>query len=647
MCGIFGVQLFDSSKIPDHFRLRDSVASVNHRGPDAALTHVEPGLGLGHARLSLVDAHARSNQPMWDDAHRHGLIYNGEVYNFAELRSELERSGVTFKTTSDTEVVLHALINWGERALLRFDGMFALAFFDRSDNSILLARDRFGMKPLFWTESITSDGPAFLFGSEVKTFRPWLDLQPDISSVLSYLMKFGGPTSGRTFYAGVVALKPGTRLIHRPGQAPDIAPYFELTEFLDEAETDRLSSMTPKAVADEFEILIDDAVRTHLFSDARIGAFCSGGVDSSLLVAMAARHNKDVALFHANVKGSWSELEPATKVANHFGFELNSIDVEEQDFIDMIPRVTQHYEYPFSYHRNCPPLLMIAEMARDRGVKGLLSGEGSDELFLGYPWLGRKRLTDSYDSMVAKSAGWLRKIPGFGPILVRDQMGNFAHVREIASSREIADDVALVTKAISNTASHRNDPTHSWSLDYMHYHLRTLLHRNDTMGMAASIEARFPFLDNKLARFGVNLPGRFKLRKSIFALDKAHPFVRDKWVVREVANRHMPRDLGQRIKVGFWTTVFDRLEISPQYFANSPLTDMLSLSRSQLRDTVEQAPPDLRLRLLLTDVWITTVLDHQQPDKAVSRLRDHVMIRSEGVPPRQSEPATRTPVAPI
>lgn len=648
MCGLFGIKYLASSAKPDEVRLRQSVDSLSHRGPDATAVISEKGLGLGHKRLALVDTSERSNQPMTDASGRYSLIFNGEIYNFRELRADLENHGYVFKTTSDTEVVLNALIHHGIDGLALFNGMFGLAFADRKTGSVLLARDRFGMKPLFWSKARTDKGDALLFGSEVKSLAPWIDLQADIGSLSAYLMRFGGPTSGKTFYQGVRQLKPGTRLLYTPEQGIEIEPFFALTEFLDDAEIERLNRLRPDQVADEFDGLMQEAIKSQLFADAKVGAFCSGGVDSSLIVSMAAHQKQDVSLFHANVKGSWSEYDHAAALAKHLKLDIHCVEVEEQDFVDLIPKVTRHYEYPFSYHRNCAPLMLIAQLARDTGVKGLLSGEGSDELFLGYPWLGRKRITDAYGRLTSAVTSTVRKIPGFGPILAPDSSGNYRLVREILNGREMSDDLDLVADAINQSCLAQKDPTISWTLDYLHYHLRTLLHRNDTMGMAASIEARFPFLDNHVAKFGVNLPGRHKLRRSPFVLEKAHPFIRDKWVVREVANRYIPKDLSQRIKVGFWTTVFDRLDISPQYFKNSPLTDVLQLSNRQLVQKIEAGNPDLALRLMLTDVWVASVLEGEDMAVTVNRLRDGVKIRPEGSPqPKTTQKIVRAPVAPV
>jgi len=247
---------------------------------------------------------------------------------------------------------------------------------------------------------------------------------------------------------------------------------------------------------------------------------------------------------------------------------MHCVEVEEQDFVDLIPKVTRHYEYPFSYHRNSAPLMLIAQKARDEGIKGLLSGEGSDELF---------------------ASSLARGVPGIGSILAPDRVGNANAVRHLLNSREMADDFELVSDAVAASKGASRDKTVGWTLDYLHYHLRTLLHRNDTMGMAASIEARFPFLDHGVAKFGVN-------------------------------------------------------------FNNARIADVLELSSRQMRKTVENASPDLQTRLMLADVWVASVLDKEDMDLTTARLRDHVRIRAEGQKPRQPKNAgnrERAPVAPV
>jgi asparagine synthase (glutamine-hydrolysing) len=635
MCGISGILLADSDLQPDRIVLADSVRLLQHRGPDDNSLVVGPGFGFGHARLSLVDLDARSNQPFADASGRYMLVYNGEIYNFRELRAELETRGRTFRTRSDTEVVLQLLIEYEPAtALPRLNGMFALGFFDKQTGMTVLARDRFGEKPLYWAEAMTSGTKALVFASEVKALRPWMRLEPEIEPIIAYLLRYPGPMQGRTMFRRIHSLGPGEYLTRHADGRIESNHFASLTDLLDDAEMDRLAGLSPTRVADEFDALMTESVRTHMFADASVGAFCSGGVDSSLIVALAARQKKDVALFHANVDGPWSELDAAKALARHLGLELHVANVVEQDFVDMIPKVMGHYEQPFTYHPNCPPLMMIAQLARDSGVKGLMSGEGSDELFLGYPWLGRKRVTDAYDAIVAAAGRLLRGLPGLGPVLLPERAANLPDTMAILTRHEQAEDLELVHNGQRPFARTAADPTYGWTLDYMHHHLRTLLHRNDTMGMAAGIEARFPFLDLGVARFGANLPGKYKLRRSLMVWEKAHPFMRDKWVVRAVAARYMPPGLSRRIKVGFWTTTFQRMKADPAFYASSRLGDLLHLSRRQIDRTVQGADHDMRLRLLHLDVWTRVMVDGEDPAISVERPREHVHIRAPGAQPR-------------
>ena len=646
MCGIFGA-LFQDGTQPDEQKLKTSIELLRHRGPDARVVHSEPGLGLAHARLSLVDVSTRSNQPFWDKTRRYVLVFNGEIYNFRELRAELEARGQVFETSSDTEVLLYMLVHHGAADTLpRLKGMFAFAFIDRQDRTAVLARDRYGKKPLFYA----STAAGFYFASEVKALRPWLDLTPNAGSVAAYLMQFGGPTKGHSFYEGVEALAPGHMLELSEAGTPTISPFFQVHDYLDPAENARMRDLTAEQLADEFEQLMGASVDSHAFADANVGAFCSGGVDSSLIISMAARKTPNLALFHANVKGHWSEIDPARALAKHLKLDIHSVDIEEQDFVDTIPKVIRHYEYPFTYHPNCAPLMMIAGLARDTGVKGLLSGEGSDELFLGYPWLGRKQLTDTYEGMTKGMANLVRSIPKVGHILLPDRIGNYPAVKDIMNGMEMLDDYLDVSEAVDAHTFARSDPTVRWTLDYMNHHLRTLLLRNDTMGMASSIEARFPFLDNDLAKFGANLPGKHKLKFSPFVFEKAHPFIRDKWIVRTVADRYIPKKLSQRIKVGFWTTVFQRLEIKDEFFRSPALGDVLKLSSRQMLRLTGEASNDLRLRLLHLDIWVRTCILDEPDEVSVARLRDMVSIRDERlgpIPTRRSNATRHAASAPV
>lgn len=624
MCGIFGVLYRDEHRIPDEAKLRASMHALDHRGPDGHGVHFSAGVGFAHTRLSFLDVDARSNQPFWDATGRYALIYNGEIYNYQALRAQLVEAGVEFRTTSDTEVLLYWLLHKDPVEGLRdLEGMFAFALYDKHERSLLLARDRFGMKPLFVSE--TADG--FLFASETKALRPWMAPVVDKFTLASYLLKFRGPTRGFTFEEGVSAVTPGGVLRLSPGQPVAHSTFSTLEDFLSADTLASYARMSDAAVVDHMDELLTQSVRSHMFADVPVGAFCSGGVDSSLLMAMAARTYDNLGIFHANVKGRWSEYDAAAALSRHLGLDLKAVEVEEQDFIDYIPQAVKHFEQPFADRPNCIPMMLVAQLARDNGVKGLLSGEGSDECFLGYPWLGRRNLTDAYYRFGGSIRAAVRGIPGLGEIVWPKSDNNGDAVRSIFNRREVDDDNDRIRQAMAKVGV--SSDSQAWTLEYLHHHLRILLHRNDTMGMAGSIESRFPFLDHGVVKAAVNLGLRHKLKFDLTVLDKAHPFRRDKHVVRRVADRYIPAELSQRNKFGFWTTVFQRLNISEDYFRDSYVGELLQLTNSQMTRVLADNDQNLALRLLHIDQWGRICVRGEAEAANVARLREFVAIRSE------------------
>ena len=625
MCGVFGVLQHDPCVTPNAQALRASLALLEHRGPDTHGVHVAPGVAFAHARLSLLDPDARSNQPFWDPTGRYALVYNGEIYNFRELRAGLEQEGIAFSTTSDTEVALHALIRRGPKAALAsFDGMFAFAFYDAEDGTLLVARDRFGMKPMYYCET-----DAFVaVSSEVKGFRPWLRFEAEPFSISSYLLGFGGPTKGFTFYKGVKAVGPGEFVTWRRGAPAAVDTFAAIAGFLDGDQMAELRGRTPAQLVDRMEQLLFESVKRQLFADAPVGAFCSGGVDSSLIVAMAAKVHNNLAIFHANIVGPWSEYQAARQISEHLKLDLNVVEVNERDFVREMPAAMRQYEHPYTYQPNAVPFMMVSRLVAAHGVKAALSGEGSDELFLGYPWLGRKRVVDAYYAFGNRVRQMIQRVPAVGRIVWPDTGSGSQPVQTLLNRGEIAIDERRIGEAAASLAPGTLDRHQLTSLTYLNYHLRTLLHRNDCLGMEASIESRFPFLDHEVARTAINLPSRYKLRVAP-VFEKAHPFVRDKWIVREVAARWVPRALSQRIKIGFWTTIFERMDVGPAYFEQSPVHDLFEISAADLTTVVQKADQDLRMRLLHLDVWARVCLEERRVDEAAEHLARHVGIRPE------------------
>jgi asparagine synthase (glutamine-hydrolysing) len=553
-------------------------------------------------------------------------VYNGEIYNFKQLRDELRKRGVQFHTTSDTEVLLQCLINdEAESVLPRLEGMFAFALYDTEERSLILARDRFGMKPLY----IYEDEDRFVFASEIKALKPWISSDTDQFSISSYLLGFGGPTKGFTFYRNIKSVTPGGFVKVKHGFQTRYSQFYSMTDFWDRDSIESFDRLKPKQIVDRMDELLYKSVEKHMFADSPVGAFCSGGVDSSLLMAMAAKMHNNLAIFHANIKGHWSEYDAAVRLSRHLKLELKSIDVNEQDFIDLLPDVMKHYEHPFTYHPNCAPLLIVSRLVNSHQVKGMLSGEGSDECFLGYPWLGREKLVNAYYRVGASIRSLVNRIPNIGKIIWPYDGDRKETVKMLLNRCETAEEEERTREVASTFSSGEIPNGNMLTVEYLNYHLRTLLHRNDCMGMAASIEARFPFLDHEVVKAAVNMPYRYKLRFSPTVLEKAHPGIRDKWVVRKVADRYIPRRLSQRIKIGFWTTVFQRMNVSPEYFDNSLVRDLFELSPGPMHSVLGRSDQDLMMRLLHLDVWLHVCFQELPFDDIVGKLRKHVSISPE------------------
>jgi asparagine synthase (glutamine-hydrolysing) len=634
MCGIFGIL---QPGVADEGRLRRSLELIAHRGPDHQAIYRAAGIGLAHARLSLVDLNERSHQPFWDASGRHVIVYNGEIYNFRELGAELEQRGLRLRTTSDTEVLLEALVHLGANEVLpRLEGMFAFAWYDTQEQTLLLARDRFGIKPLFTME----DGDRFLFASESRAFRPWVDLAPDVPSILSYLIATAGPTMGHSLFGQVRIVPPGAVVRVAPGGRAEISQFTTLADLWDGAERERLARLPAKGVVDALDEALQASVRSQLFADAPVGTFASGGVDSSLITAMAARVQARPALFHAEVVGPDSEHEAAVILARHLKLELNSVQVHPQDFLDRLADVTEHYGQPFSYHPNSVPFYLVSCLVRDSGVKGMLSGEGADECFMGYQHLlpNLRALWPRSPLRLVRNAGQVARhffrlsrfqMAHRGPSLVRDDRHKFRLGLLDRFETELErDEVLRAVQARKHGPVPLRDMT---TLVWLGYHLRTLLHRNDALGMAAGVEARFPFLDRRVVGLAVNMPFRHKMRFTHRTLDRRHPFLVNKWVLRQVARRYLPRELWRRPKRGFLAPIYHHVRVSPEFFRSSFVGDMLDLTWRQMEHLLRWCSSTERVKLLHLEVWAHVCLFGLPKDQITSRLRQHVTLPGVGL----------------
>jgi asparagine synthase (glutamine-hydrolysing) len=359
-------------------------APLRHRGPDDAGVWTDPaaGVALAHRRLSILDLSSAGHQPMTSSCGRWVLTYNGEIYNHAELRDELSALGTTFRGHSDTEVLVEACAAWGVEATLgRLVGMFAFAVWNRATRSLTLARDRIGEKPLFWGRF----GELFLFGSELKALRAHPGWTPEIDrESLCAFTRWGHVPASYCIYRGLHKLLPGEFLVMAGGGEPRVSSYGDPPHCVAAAQSDRLQIGESEAL-DGLESLLGDAVARQMVADVPLGAFLSGGIDSSLIVAlMQARSSRPVNTFTIAFREKrYDEAVHARAVAKHLGTTHSELVVSSDDALALVPELPYWFDEPLSI-RSQIPIMMLCRLAR-REVTVALSGDGGDELFGGYP----------------------------------------------------------------------------------------------------------------------------------------------------------------------------------------------------------------------------------------------------------------------
>jgi asparagine synthase (glutamine-hydrolysing) len=622
MCGILGIVTTNGSQ-PAREELAQLAALISHRGPDHTGIYSAHGIGLAHTRLSIIDLNERSNQPFWDDTGRYCIIYNGEIYNFEEIRKRLTARGEVFRTSGDTEVLLKALIHDGEAAIPEFMGMFAFCFYDKQKGDALLCRDRFGIKPLFFSH----DSNRLVFSSEQAPILQATSARPDMSTISAYLLGFGGPHRYHSFFDKIKILPPGHLMRITNGKTSDPEAFFRISSFWVPAISAELEALSDDAVVDRLDALLVASVKQHMIADTQVAALCSGGVDSSLILAVAARNNSNLAIFHSDVVGRHSERDAAELLARHLGLDLQVTEVRDHDFIDGIPKVTRHYGQPFAYHPNSIPFLKVTELVREHKIKVILTGEAADESYLGYSYLPTQDWVAKLQNVFARIGQLIRRNPLVGRALFSEDVRNIKPLRGFFNRYEEDAEYDAITRELEAANGGRFDLANLKTFKLLSYHLRSLLHRNDALGMASSIEARFPFLDHDTIRFACNLPYRHKIRFSANAAREVkHPFLMTKWAMRQVADRYLPKELSYRPKRGFPTDAFERMQISNNLFRDSFVSEIFGARGADI-DFMAQLPDrDLAMRLMLLEIWGRTFFFKQSEDQLTQLLRRNVTL---------------------
>lgn len=616
MCGIAGM-LLAPGRTADPALLRAMGGVLDHRGPDNFGAETDGNYGVAQTRLSILDLTEAGNQPFADD--RHSLVYNGEIYNFPALREKLVQRGRVLTGGSDTEVLFHHLVEFGVPATLAaLRGMFAFSFFDRSERTLHLCRDRLGIKPLSY---VVHDGDIF-WASEVKALarvRP-IEIDP-LRLVLSTNIQFDG-RNDHTLFRGVENVPRGTYLVVRPGQAPTSVRYHDWVDEISEARYRELDAMSMEEAGHHLDDLFERSMTGMLLSDAPMGVFASGGIDSSLIAAVAFQQKPELSLFSSNVVGRHSEIEDARLVSRSLGTPLHESDYGKDDLLTSWARATWFYEAPIIAHVNALPLGHVAALAREHGVKAVLTGEGSDELFLGYAVHVARR----YDRLRAP-VDLLQRMYGIVPMVRRhlfpkDTSSVLSFLPGVASNFE--EDLARRTYTEAYTfvpEDEREDAIATAHL--LQFHLASLLHRNDRMGMMASIESRFPFLDDDIVRFALNLPRKFKVQRVARVHNRRHPFLLDKAIVRHLCRGRVPESILQKEKVGFPTFGLQSIVLRPGFFDDGYLADVLELDQRGRRQLQEPEYRYLAARLASAEVFgrqFGLGQDHEQVEEHLQRF---------------------------
>jgi asparagine synthase (glutamine-hydrolysing) len=532
-------------------RIRQMCRVIRHRGPDDEGVWVDDGIALGMRRLSIIDV-AGGHQPIHNEDRTVWIVFNGEIYNFRELRAELEREGHRFSTSTDTEAIVHAYEQWGPGAIRRLRGMFGLALWDARRATLLVARDRTGIKPMYYAAA----GGRLFFGSELKSLlcAPEVPTDLDLDALDHFLSFLYTPRDGSIF-RGVRKLPPGHLLTWCRGRL-QVEPYWQ------PSTSEPFAGSESDATAALHDVLLG-AVRSHMISDVPIGAFLSGGVDSSLVVALMARLSSGrVKTFSIGFdEPSFDELAHARRVAEHYGTDHHEF-VVRPDALAILDRLIGHFDEPFA-DASAIPTWYVSEMAR-RHVTVVLSGDGGDELFGGYDrYLPHPRVA-AFDQYAPEG---LRRVAAFaadrlphgtrGKNFLR-HVGRSERGRYIDAIRYFsADEKPALLSAEIRRALQRDDPEARlarhfdryadlpWPSQMMRFDLQTYLPEDvltkvDRMSMAHSIESRVPLLDNEVVDFATSLPAAIKIRNG-----------RRKHVLKEVAAPLLPDGLVDRAKQGF------------------------------------------------------------------------------------------------
>lgn len=559
MCGITGIFAFNLVGKMNMIHLTNATMALAKRGPDFQDIYHDQFVGLGHRRLSIIDTSAIANQPMWDETQRYALVFNGEIFNFKELRTKLESQGVTFKSTSDTEVLLHLLIREKENALNKLNGFFAFCFYDKQEQTFLLARDRYGVKPLLYLH----DEDKFIFASEMKSLVQYgIDKTIDYNSLYTYLQLNYIPAPD-TIFKSVKKLLPGYYLTIRNKEL-SINSFYTIPYSVD-------SGISYQSAKDKFKDLLEASVQRRLVSDVPLGCFLSGGTDSSVITGLAKKHKPDLHTFSIGFKDEkfFDETHYARLVAKHFNTEHTVFSLTNNDLFEHVNHILDYIDEPFADSSAINVYILSKETRKHATVA--LSGDGADELLGGYnKHAAHYRVLNGglKENLVRSLHPLWRAMPKSrnSPFANKvRQLARFAEGMKLDSKERYWRWAGFATRdetlymlhpdlrinrwlnefyprrnAILQTIPEKETINDILLTDTLLVLPNDMLTKVDLMSMANSLEVRTPFLDFELVNFIFSLPAEFKINGSI-----------RKRILQDAYRDFLPAQLYKRPKKGF------------------------------------------------------------------------------------------------
>lgn len=563
MCGIVG--FIDFNKRSSEKKLKDMTDILHHRGPDDSgysfYDQPTSQIGMGHRRLSILDLSKHGHQPMQFETYE--IAYNGEVYNFKEIRDELTPLGYNFESDSDTEVILKAYHQWGIKAVDKFIGMFAISIYDKANQKIILIRDRAGIKPLYWYWK----DDLFMYASELKSFHEHSDFQKKINrDALALYLQYGYILQPHTIFENTHKLGSGHYLeIDLKNKKIKEKVYWNVIDFYNKP---KLNISEDEAI-EKMEKLLKSAFEYRMVSDVPVGVFLSGGYDSSIVTALLQDGRKEklntyTIGFHE--KG-FDESPYAKQVSEHLGTNHTEYYCTQKDALEIIPKLCEIYDEPFG-DSSAIPTTLVSQLAQ-KNVTVSLSADGGDEIFAGY---GKYDHCIKYFHTLNKIPKFLKPIlsstmdtinPKYIPIFNKtynfdtryEKLQNMLKANDVADAMQCISqhfpdkDIKKILKSntrtlktkFSHKASHVNDDINSMlAIDYQTYMVDDILTKVDRATMSVSLEGREPLLDHRIIEFAAQLPSSLKYKDG----DK-------KWILKQITHKYLPKEMMERPKMGF------------------------------------------------------------------------------------------------